>query len=461
VLYDSAGNASRNGKSNEDTGCLFDEEEDSLSGVSPMVSFGSLNFEEDCNLPWVSLLRKMKSEIKELDFAQVPTISTSKKLDINQAFSIVPEHFDVTKGTKRSLLIGCNYENFEHAALKASHDDIRSIKDYIVTVHGFPEDRESMTMLLDDGEHQPPSYTNIIESFKRLSEKSQPGDVVFIQFSGHGSRLLGCHSDKEVDTYDEVIIPSDFQETGGIRDTLIFKTLLAPMQYGVTVTILIDSCDTGMMLDLPYAWSTRKDRSGNLAKMVQNQDFSFVRFLKVIKTLYESSSFTQVGNLVGAAIPVGPIPSNRRVMLDKIEGDDVSSLQKIPVKSFSEVSKKDSLFAACDPSQSEMIRTFSSQLDMMRPFSDKTDSDDATFIDIFTSFVLGNDDDGEDHTPNEIPNNGTTRGSDGSSIRGRSRGSGKEFGRSSSRRRSESRDKRSKSRRRSKRRRERSWPHRM
>ena len=33
-----------------------------------------------------------------------------------------------------------------------------------------------------------------------------------------------------------------------------------------------------------------------------NEDFSFVRFLKVVKTLYESSTFTQLGKTVGSAL---------------------------------------------------------------------------------------------------------------------------------------------------------------
>ena len=39
-----------------------------------------------------------------------------------------------------------------------------------------------------------------------------------------------------------------------------------------------------------------------------NDDFSFVRFLKVVKTLYESSTFTQLGKTVGSAL--GPLSSN-------------------------------------------------------------------------------------------------------------------------------------------------------
>ena len=33
-----------------------------------------------------------------------------------------------------------------------------------------------------------------------------------------------------------------------------------------------------------------------------NEDFSFVRFLRVVKTLYESSTFTQLGRTVGSAL---------------------------------------------------------------------------------------------------------------------------------------------------------------
>jgi hypothetical protein len=163
-----------------------------------------------------------------------------------------------------------------------------------------------MTVLLDDGEHKPPTHSNITEALKALSEKSKPGDAVFIQFSGHGSRVLAQPVDAEAG-YDEVIAPSDYQHRGVIRDTLIFKTLLAPMKLGVTVTILIDTCDTGMVLELPYSWATKSDRPNKtpVPSMVHNDNFSFVRFLKVVKTLYESSAFTQLGKAVGTVLSQG------------------------------------------------------------------------------------------------------------------------------------------------------------
>jgi hypothetical protein len=134
-------------------------------------------------------------------------------------------------------------------------------------VHGFPEKDELMTILIDDDEHKHPTFLNITEALKALSEQSQPGDAVFIQFSGHGGRVLDAKIDAEAESYDEVIVPSNYNTSGLIRDTLMFKTLLAPMRYGVTVTIVIDCCDTGMMLDLPYSWSTRMDRPETVAKV--------------------------------------------------------------------------------------------------------------------------------------------------------------------------------------------------
>jgi hypothetical protein len=124
-----------------------------------------------------------------------------------------------------------------------------------------------MTVLIDDDYHKHPTHLNMTEAFKALSEESQPGDAVFVQFSGHGGRVLDSPVDAEAESYDEVIVPSDYNTSGLIRDSLIFKTLLAPMRYGVTVTILIDCCDTGAMLDLPYSWSTRNDRPETLAKV--------------------------------------------------------------------------------------------------------------------------------------------------------------------------------------------------
>jgi hypothetical protein len=312
-----------------------------------------------------------------------------------------------------------------------------------VTVNGFSEDEGLMTVLLDDGEHEPPTFSNIIESFKRISQQSQPGDVVFIQFSGHGSRLIGSPSTDQCGTYDEVIIPSDYEENGPIRDTLIFKTLLAPMRYGVTVTMLIDSCHTGMELDLPYAWSTRNDSPGALTKMIQNEDFSFVRFLKVIKTLYESSIFAQLGNRVDELIENQPEPTTtqgvigrsvaRRTTGGESEDNSISLNANESynlAESFHEEGQKVDVGWQCQLSQLAQANSQDLQQDPVN----------TSFMDRLADCAMGHEDDDD------------SRGRDvRRSDRGRSKNQGKEIERSASRsrrskskgqRRSKSRDRR-------------------
>lgn len=135
VLYDAANEAM---DSTENTGAsndLFDDEEDeaTLTGMSfnHNHSFASLdvnNNPSQSTLTWATLMSKMKAEIKDVEYPQVPTLTSTRKLDLNQKFSLVPECFDPTTSKRRSLLIGCNYTHINGAQLKASHDDVRSMK---------------------------------------------------------------------------------------------------------------------------------------------------------------------------------------------------------------------------------------------------------------------------------------------------------------------------------------------
>jgi len=278
VLYDAANDQAEMAEAEKAADALFDDDDEddddedgegSTWGKSFKSGFSvDKDFPSECKITWCELLRKMKAEIKDIEYAQIPKITSSRKIDLHKPFLLVPEDFDPDKGhKKRSLLIGCNYRNVPGAELKASHDDVRSMKDYIVNVHGFPETEELMTILLDDEDYKHPTFLNIVEAFKVLSEESQPGDAVFVQFSGHGGRVLDAPNDSEAQGYDETIVPCDYKVSGLIRDTLIFKTLLAPMRFGVTVTVMIDCCDTGMVVELPYAWSTKSDKADIVAKV--------------------------------------------------------------------------------------------------------------------------------------------------------------------------------------------------
>jgi hypothetical protein len=137
VLYDAANDQVDTALAEEKAGdALFDDDEEDESdeeGSTWGKSFKSTfsieaNTSHTCTISWSDLLRKMCAEMKDIEYAQTPKITSSRKLDLSKTFSLVGENFDPKVNRKRSLLIGCNYRNFPGAELKASHDDIRSMK---------------------------------------------------------------------------------------------------------------------------------------------------------------------------------------------------------------------------------------------------------------------------------------------------------------------------------------------
>ena len=121
---------------------------------------------------------------------------------------------------------------------------------------------------------------------KEIALRSRPGDAVFIQFSGHGGRILDAPSSG--DTYDETFVPVDYKKRGLISEKSIIRSLLVRMAEDVTVTMLLDSCDTGFVFDMPYSWETRTDESERHAKLSLNDNFSLTRFLDVVTRMYDS-----------------------------------------------------------------------------------------------------------------------------------------------------------------------------
>jgi hypothetical protein len=91
------------------------------------------------------------------------------------------------------VLIGINYTGQE-GQLTACHDDCNNVAEYLTTVQGF--DPKHMLILMDDGEHTAPTKHNIVTAFELLALYSQPGDVVFVSFSGHGGRVKDVSGDE-------------------------------------------------------------------------------------------------------------------------------------------------------------------------------------------------------------------------------------------------------------------------
>lgn len=84
--------------------------------------------------------------------------------------------------------------------------------------------------------------------------------------AGHGGQTEDLDGDEE-DGYDEVIYPVDFKTAGHIVDDQIHDIVVKPLQPGVRLTAIFDSCHSGSVMDLPYLYSTKGIlKEPNLAK---------------------------------------------------------------------------------------------------------------------------------------------------------------------------------------------------
>lgn len=168
------------------------------SGGACTSSFLQQQYETGNDQSWVETLQSIKSVLRGMGYNQTPTLSCSRTFDINSPMSIVP----AGSGRRRALLIGINYVG-QKGELTACHNDCLNIKEYLVEVHGFND--SEMLILMDDGKHKMPTKANIENAMCLLCKYSQPNDVVFVSFSGHGGNVKDENNDED-DGYDETYV---------------------------------------------------------------------------------------------------------------------------------------------------------------------------------------------------------------------------------------------------------------
>jgi len=221
------------------------------------------------DLSWVETLRQMRENLEAQNYEQVPQLSSSRIIDMNETMTVVEN----PGGRRRAVLIGINYVG-QDGELSGCHNDVLNIQQYLLNVLGFEE--QDMEVLMDDGRNVEPTRANIESAFGDIVRKSQPGDTVWIHYSGHGGRVEDQDGDEE-DGFDETLIPVDFQQAGQIRDDDLLAYLVKPMAQGVTMTCLMDCCHSGTVLDLPYRFVA----DGDHVEMERNEGFDMGGMLGV------------------------------------------------------------------------------------------------------------------------------------------------------------------------------------
>lgn len=173
--------------------------------------------------------------------------------------------FSQCTGNRKALLIGINYFGTS-TELKGCINDVRNVSSFLMERYHYK--REDMVILTDDQSNAvlQPTKANILRAMEWLVKDARPNDSLFLHFSGHGGQTRDLDGDEE-DGQDETIYPVDFKQAGHIVDDQIHAICVARLQPGVRLTCIFDSCHSGSVLDLPYAYSTKGAlKEPNLAK---------------------------------------------------------------------------------------------------------------------------------------------------------------------------------------------------
>ncbi|TPX12784.1 uncharacterized protein E0L32_000961 [Thyridium curvatum] len=168
-------------------------------------------------------------------------------------------------GRRKALLVGINYFG-QRGQLRGCINDVRNMSAYLCEHFGYK--REDMVILTDDQQNpmSQPTKQNILRAMHWLVKDARPNDSLFFHYSGHGGQTKDLDGD-EPDGYDEVIYPVDFRQVGHITDDEMHRIMVQPLQAGVRLTAIFDSCHSGTALDLPYIYSTQGIlKEPNLAK---------------------------------------------------------------------------------------------------------------------------------------------------------------------------------------------------
>ncbi|KAL6975032.1 Metacaspase-5 [Sarracenia purpurea var. burkii] len=144
---------------------------------------------------------------------------------------------------KKAVLVGCNYPGTK-AELKGCVNDVTRMYQCLVERYGFSED--DITVLIDtDDSYTQPTGRNIRRAISDLIQSAHHGDLLFVHYSGHGTRLPAETGEDDDTGYDECIVPCDMNL---ITDD-DFKEFVLQVPEGSRITIVSDSCHSGGLID--------------------------------------------------------------------------------------------------------------------------------------------------------------------------------------------------------------------
>ncbi len=164
--------------------------------------------------------------------------------------------------TIHALLIGIDYykPNKLYKSLKGAVRDINLVDKFLRETLEVPAERiRKLTSINEDdavllearsAQEQEPTYENIVNAFNEITRVAQPGEQVYIHYSGHGGNPPTVYPNLKQgsEQRDEGIVPMDIGDTPDgryLRDVEMTTLLKRMTDKGLIVTVILDCCNSG------------------------------------------------------------------------------------------------------------------------------------------------------------------------------------------------------------------------
>ncbi|KAL1746379.1 caspase domain-containing protein [Schizophyllum fasciatum] len=133
-------------------------------------------------------------------------------------------------GRKKALCIGINYKGTRHE-LYGCINDANAVRNFLIKYEGYKA--QDIVTLTDDNPHSRsrPTRQNMLEAMRWLVKDAQPDDSLFF----HCGQTKDKDGD-EVDGWDEVIYPLDYETAGHIVDDRMHAIMVKPLPAGCRLT---------------------------------------------------------------------------------------------------------------------------------------------------------------------------------------------------------------------------------
>ncbi|RSL90932.1 hypothetical protein CEP51_000487 [Fusarium floridanum] len=167
------------------------------------------------------------------------------------------------QGRKSALLIGINkYNSSGLNDLRGCLSDVATTEAFLTKVAGISRITKLISPPASPNDTLP-TRSNILSKFKTLADNAQPGDFIYIHYSGHGTRRATKFGDlkgESVNLDECLVLPIDGKldsprdgepdclpkgELDCLRDVEIAFLLKQIADKGATVTFVLDCCHAG------------------------------------------------------------------------------------------------------------------------------------------------------------------------------------------------------------------------